>query len=94
MRLCNTDFLWQIAAIDEWMIQKIDQQPVATIMFHAQAFTYFSMRSVTIKYSVLALLRHLANSSKLVSLDLSWQDVLRGINFLGKTVFKFRVLTP
>ena len=86
MRLCNTDCLWQIVAIDEWMIQKIYQQPMATIMSHAEAFTYFSMRNVTIKYSVVALLRHLANSSKLVYLDLSWQDVLREINFLGKTV--------
>lgn len=94
MRLCNTDFLWQIVTIDGWMIQKIDQHPVATVMFHAEDFTYFSMRNVTIKYSAVALLRHLANSSKLVYLDLSWQDVLRDINFLGKTVFKFRVLTP
>lgn len=86
MRLCNTDCLWQIVAIDEWMIQKIYQQPMATIMSHAEAFTYFSMRNVTIKYSVVALSRHLANSSKLVYLDLSWQDVLREINFLGKTV--------
>ena len=86
MRLCNTDCLWQIVAIDEWMIQKIDQHPMATIMPHAEAFTYFSMRNVTIKYSAVALLRHLANSSKLVYLDLSWQDVLRDINFLGKTV--------
>ena len=86
MRLCNTDCLWQIVAIDEWMIQKIDQHPMATIMPHAEAFTYFSMRNVTIKYSAVALLRHLANSSKLVYLDLSWQDLLREINFLGKTV--------
>ena len=95
MRLCDTDCLWQIVAIDEWMIQKIDQHPMATIMPHAEAFTYFSMRNVTIKYSAVALLRHLANSSKLVYLDLSWQDVLRDINFFGKNcVFKFRVLTP
>lgn len=86
MRLCNTDCLWQIVAIDDWMIQKIDQHPMATIMSHAEAFTYFSMRNVTIKYSAVSLLRHLANSSKLVYLDLSWQDVLRDINFLGKTV--------
>ena len=59
---------------------------MATIMSHAEAFTYFFMRNVTIKYSAVALLRHLANSSKLVYLDLSWQDVLRDINFLGKTV--------
>ena len=78
--------LWQIVAIDEWMIQKIDQHPMATIMSHAEAFTYFFMRNVTIKYSAVALLRHLANSSKLVYLDLSWQDVLRDINFLGKSV--------
>ena len=74
MRLCNTDCLWQIVAIDEWMIQKIDQHPMATIMSHAEAFTYFSMRNVTIKYSAVGLLRHLANSSKLVYLHLSWQD--------------------
>lgn len=86
MRLCDTDWLWQIVAIDEWMIQKIDPHPMTTIMSHAEAFTYFSMRNVTIKYSAVALLRHLANSSKLVYLDLSWQDVLRDINFLGKTV--------
>ena len=95
MRLCNTDCLWQIVAIDEWIIKKIDQHPLATIMSHAEAFTYFSLRHVTTKYSAVALLRHLANSSKLVYLDLSWQDVLRKYQFFGKNcVFKFTVLTP
>ena len=60
---------------------------MATIMSHAEAFAYFSMRNVTIKYLTVALLRHLANSSKLVYLDLSWQEGLRDIIFfLGKTV--------
>lgn len=78
--------MWQIVAIDEWMTQKTDQHPMVTTMSHAEAFTYFPMRNVTIKYSAVALLRHLDNSSKLVYLDLSWQDVLRDINFLGKIV--------
>ena len=74
MRLCSTNCLWQIVAIDEWMIQKIDKHPMATIMSHAKAFTYFSTRNVTIEYLTVSFLRHLGNSSKLVYLDLSWQD--------------------
>lgn len=82
--ICNTNCLWGVIPIDEWMISHIDERPLARIMSHAAAFTYFSMRNVSLDHSTVTLLSYLANSSKLVYLDLSRQNVLSNVDFLGK----------
>lgn len=66
------------------MILHINEQPFARIMSHSNALTYFSMRSVTVNRSSVALLNNLANSTRLVYLDLSGQNDLGNIDFLGK----------
>ena len=83
--ICETDCLWKIIPIDEWMISYIKEDPLATIMSHSCAFSYyFSMRNVLIDKSSVALLCQLAHSCKLAYLDLSHQQLLRSIDFLSK----------
>lgn len=82
--ICETDCLWKIIPIDEWMISNIREGPLATLMSHSSAFCYFSMRNVLVDNFSVALLSQLAHSSKLVYLDLSGQHLLRNVEFLCK----------
>ena len=84
-KISNASVLWRDVILNEWDITRLEEKHFEKIMRHSHRFVFFSLRHIKIEGPSVriteTLEKNFAMASKLVHLDLSWQDV-SSVDFL------------